>query len=127
MLRKVRKATGLSLVLIVSISLLFPAQAVAESWDRTEIALFATALTLDYIDYKQTENILDTRDFYESNQFLGRYPSRVHMRNYFIISAVGSYLIADKLKPKYRKAFLVGFILIESLCVNRNIKIGITF
>lgn len=125
MLRKGRKATGLLLGLIVSLLLLAPAHA-AESWDKTEVALFATALTLDYVDYRQTIEITRS-DYYETNPFLGKQPSEVHVRNHFILGAVGSYLIADNLRPKYRKAFLIGFILFEAYFVNNNIRIGIRF
>ncbi len=118
------KAIGTLPAIIVIISLLLPSAAFGEKWDTTEIALYAVALTLDYVDYRQTIEIVRS-DYYETNPMLGKYPSESRVRNHFILSAIGSYLIADNIK--HRKAFLIGFILVEALFVNHNISIGIRF
>ncbi len=117
--------SGIALLLaFASISLLTPVSSFGEKWDTTEIALYATALTLDYVDYRQTIEIVRS-DYYETNPILGKYPSESRVRNHFILSAIGSYLIADNIK--HRKVFLIGFILVEALFVNHNISIGIRF
>ena len=81
MLARARRVIVLSLgflTLIVSLSLITPVSASGESWDSTEIEIARSG-------------------YYETNPILGKHPSESRIRNHFILSTVGSYLISDNI------------------------------
>jgi len=116
--------------LIVVLVLLFvPAQALAgEPWTPVDSALYSTFLVMQIRDYRQTIQIAKNPDiYYETNPLLGRHPNTRQVDRYFFFATVTHYIIADSLKPVYRRLFLVITTLSQMNTVKRNLSIGLKF
>ena len=116
----------------LSILLLWTSTLSAESWDKADKILFGTVCGLQLLDGITTINHLNSNENnYISNTWNWKYgcrrPSSEHLWLVKIIELGGSYIIANKLSPKYRKGFLtiVGGLL--GFCVIHNLKIGAGF
>lgn len=121
-----------------------------EDWERTDTVLLGSALALSAIDWGQTkyatrETVTTTeirrfhtdgtetvetstttsRQYREENPFLGRHPSRGDVDRYFAIAALGTVALSAVLPTRYRRYFLTGVIVVESLVVLRNHHLGI--
>lgn len=94
-------------------------------WDATDKVLYGVALSSLYIDYRQTLEIVEDPNYYETNSILGKYPTKGEVTAYFIGIALMDYVIADALENK--KLFLTGVILVQSWFINHNVGIGIRF
>jgi len=98
------------------------------TWNTTDKALLAAVETSYYIDYRQTRQIaLNPRRYYEHNQIMGEHPSVGRVNNYFLASAIGTYLLADILPDRYRRLFLAGALTVEVVTVVHNHKVGLRY
>ena len=97
------------------------------TWSKTDRALLGTAITLRAVDYLQTKKLVKDPEHYEQNPILGENPKQNTIDLYFLTTAIGLTIIADKLSPKWRKHWLIGFSLISGTCVVHNFSIGIRF
>lgn len=78
-----------------------------------------------YTDYRQTIDIKNHPGMYETNFILGKHPSDVKIRNYFIASGVVT-LGAVYLLPKHLRPYLIGGVLVlEVAVIGHNKRIGL--
>ena len=99
----------IAIVLIFSI-LLFSYNSFAQdkTWDDFDKGLFSTFVALNVIDYAQTTYIFDNEEYYELNPIIVKLDDKMGQTGillYFTSCTIGSYFIADWLKPKHRKIF----------------------
>jgi len=57
-----------------------------DRWSRSDTIRQLTVLGLDYIDYSQTINSLNDKNWYETNPLLSRHPSSDGLNRYVLIS-----------------------------------------
>ncbi len=117
-----------TLIAIISLVLATSANAESNEWTKNntkaEIA-FASAMLLDY---GQTKAIKNNPNMSEHNPILGRHPSDVAIRNYFLLTTAGHYVIASKLSAGWpRNAWQYSWIGIEAAIVIKNKRVGATF
>ena len=104
--------------------------------------LLGTAATLLVIDWGQTLSITHEtettaslngqtpvvvsrqRPYHEKNPILGSDPSKNEIDRYFAVALLGTAGLAYVLPPTYRRYFLGGVIVVETLVVLRNHRIG---
>ncbi len=114
--------------LVVALLLLLPTTALAgEPWTAADEGLYATFLVFQYADYRQTRQIVVDPDHYELNPVLGENPSQGQVDTYFAATTIGHYLIADALKPRNRKLFIIITTIAGVVVVNQNYQFGIKF
>lgn len=126
----------------------------AGDWQTKDTGLLAGAFGLLVVDWAQTLDIARTeqvhystpacadpatrsqpwagactqqrrRVYNEYNPFLGREPSVAEVNRYFIAALGGTALISYAMPTKYRRYFLGGVIVLESLVVLHNHRIGL--
>lgn len=98
------------------------------SWNDTDKVLLTAVEASYYIDYRQTRQIaVNPRRYYEHNQIMGEHPSVGRVNNYFLASAIGTYLLADVLPENYRRLFLSGALTVEVVTIVHNHKIGLRY
>jgi hypothetical protein len=98
------------------------------SWNTTDKVLLTAVETSYYLDFRQTREIaLNPRRYYEHNQIIGEHPSVGRVNNYFLASAIGTYLLADALPEKYRRLFLSGALTVEVVTIVHNHKLGLRY
>lgn len=122
----------------------------ADEWTGTDKAMLGAAVGLLVIDWGQTRDLVNgeectrwvdqigpngglgsRRETYqcrvkkESNPLLGDYPSRQEVDRYFALALLGTVGLAYVLPAAYRKYFLGGVIVIETVVVLRNHRIGL--
>lgn len=104
------------------------AHAESEPWNSTDKALLTATEVAYYLDFRQTREIaLNPVNYYEHNALLGRHPSVGKVNNYFLATAIGTYLLADVLPPKYRRLFLSGALAVEVVTVAHNHRLGLRY
>jgi len=80
------------------------------------------------LDYAQTKDIKHyPTTAHERNKLLGEHPSDAAIRNYFLVTAAGHYLVTKTLPAAWRPAWQYGFILLEAVTVYKNKRIGLQF
>ncbi len=118
-----------TLIAIVSLLVAFSANAeTKDEWTKNNTKaelVFATAM---FLDYGQTKTIKNNPYMSEHNPILGRHPSDVAIRNYFLLTTAGHYAIAKSLPAGWpRNAWQYGWIGIEVGMVIKNKRVGATF
>jgi len=110
------------LLLMVSSS----AHGASDPWTNADTArqLLYTAVTV--ADWNQTLHISrNPEKYYETNDFLGKHPSKRDVNSYFASMILTNALIASLLPKDYRASWQVFWIGYESIYVKRNIGIGL--
>lgn len=119
----------------------------AQDWGKTDTALLTGALTLWVVDWGQTRDIAtrtdthtvnvvsngqpvgtftqSTKSFHEKNSFLGENPSRKEVDRYFLAMIAGTAGLAYVLPQQPRRWFLGGVVVLESIAVYENHRIGV--
>lgn len=107
------RQVAIILLLIVSCS------CAGRGWTRFDTALEATALATSSVDYVQTRGI--TARCVEENPLIGRCgDGPVPAEAYFAATVAGRGVIARRLSPHWRRAFLVTVIGVETFGTYRN-------
>lgn len=135
------------MAIAMALALLLPAAADAamfDDWDTTDIVLGTAFATACVIDWGQTRTIADhgegeslyhypdgseygfLREVGFAENFIGANPTRREVDQYFATALIVNLLVADFLKPDYRKIYLLLANLIQWDTVNNNHKAGIT-
>lgn len=112
------------IILILIVILLSPVTMGSERWDKTDKALFTSFLVLETIDCLQTRDILSNQKFDERNPII-KNAGKTEATAYFALCSIGTYWIADRLKPKHRKIFLTGISLFQVSVINHNYRAGV--
>lgn len=94
------------------------------------IVLLITLITLNFIDWRQTLDIVDNeKGIYETNRIMGKYPSEENINTYFAIvlpSQIITGLLLEKyIDVKYRNYFWIGCIGMEIGAVSKNYNLGL--
>ncbi len=92
-----------------------------------QIAVTATLM----VDYRQTEQIRNYveaggKDMYEKNPIIRRHFSEPGVRNYFVVMAVGSAVIAKALPAKWRPVYQYGIIAMQVATIIHNKRFGLS-
>ena len=91
-----------------------------DSWTTPQVALEAADLGVIFVDYHQTQKIREFPGLYETNPLLGSHPSEPKVKNYFALSIIGQYFLADALSPSVRTGFLSGILGMEIIVTEKN-------
>ena len=115
---------ALCAIIITAVLLLGQSAHAKEKWDKTDKALFGSYLILETVDYLQTRDILSNPKYYEKNHIL-KNTGKTGATVYFAACCVGTYLVADHLKPRHRKVFLTALNIFQIETVRHNYRLGI--
>ncbi len=96
-------------------------------WDNEDKELFATFGTLMAVDMFQTRYVLENEEYRETNTIIDNYFNDEKSYAYFALTGLGAYLIADNLRPEYRKSFLRFLCIVRIGVTNNNASIGVGF
>ena len=96
-------------------------------WDNEDKELFATFGTLMAVDMFQTRYVLENEEYRETNTIIDNYFNDEKSYAYFALTGLGAYLIADNLRPEYRKSFLRFLCIVQIGVTNNNASIGVGF
>lgn len=99
----------------------------ASDWTESDSNRQRAVLTSFYLDYAQTMDIKNHAGYYESNPFLGRNPSDVRIRNYFITAGALHTYAAYNMKPEMRRNFQYATIALQVAVILHNKKIGLRY
>jgi len=97
---------------LLLILLLLPSLALASPWSDGDVAREVFYDVILFVDYKQTMDIHNYPGVYENNPYLGNYPTKSKINQYFIASAIAHAAITNALSPEYRKTWqhvTIGF------------------
>ena len=109
----------------ILIILLLPSVAHA-NWTADDTRYQAAFIAAGLADWGQTLCIANNPDrFYETNVLLGRHPSRDKVNTYFPVAIALHTAVAVALPPKYRRAWQLVWIVVETSMVVNNASIGI--
>jgi hypothetical protein len=114
-----------ALVVLLAVVLLAGTAQAAE-WTGVEVAKEAAVLALFAIDARQTMDIKNVPGLYEVNPVLGRFPSDVRVRNYFLTAALVHVGVAHALPTKYRNWLIDGTLALEVVVIGNNKRIGLS-
>lgn len=96
----------------------------ADEWSTADRARLAAALTLHFIDWKQTLYGAEHPDrFAETNQFLGPDPSQKRINSHFITTAALNVLVVHYLPSRYRSTYQYLWIAVGGSYVYNNYKV----
>lgn len=96
-----------------------------EDWTTQQKLLGASAVILHAVDWGQTRYIANSNGrFYETNPFIGKYPSEDRVDAYFAITGLGLLALAHLL-PEYRTVILGVWLGVELAATGNNYRIGI--
>lgn len=125
---------------VFTFAMFLTAVANAQEWKTTDYAMLSASTALLVIDWGQTRSM--TKDlqcselvgnknetytcrYRERNPILGEFPSRNEVDRYFTMAIVGHAAIAYALRYDYRRYFLSAVIVLETVTVLRNHRLGI--
>lgn len=112
-------------IIIIALIMVFGVPAHAE-WTHDDTRYQAAFIAAAVADWGQTLCIANNPDrFYETNFLLGRHPSSDRVNIYFPAAIVLHTVVAVALPPKYRRAWQLVWIGIETSMVLNNASIGI--
>ena len=115
---------------LLLLMLIFPSFCLSEEinfWDNEDKELFATFGTLMAVDMLQTRYVFEHEEYRETNPIINNYFNDEKAYGYFALTGLGAYLIADNLRPEYRKSFLRFLCAVQIGVTNNNASIGIGF
>ena len=95
----------------------------------TDIYRQAVVTVLLVADYGQTRDQYAKRNegYSEINPLIRRHYSDSGIRNYFIVAATGSALVAKALPAEWRPAFQYTVIALEVAAIVKNKRVGLSF
>lgn len=96
------------------------------SWDKNNTALHIPLTVLFIGDLNQTIETTKHKELPETNDILGKYPSKSEVINYFIFSYIATTITVYILPPKYSYIFQSGVIVLEIVHINENNKVGLS-
>lgn len=98
----------------------------ADEWDKYDKYLLGAAVTTTILDWGQTRDIAkNPNKWSEANPILGNHPTTGEVDLYFVGALIAEVGVAHILPSKYRKGFLVGVTLVETICIIHNHGAGI--
>ena len=97
----------------------------ADNWTSSDTKREIAYQTLAAVDWLQTRNIARNPAYHEQNAVLGLHPSIGQVNNYFLITGLAHYLIADYL-TEWRRPFQWVTVGIEFGAIAHNFSIGIS-
>lgn len=101
-----------------------PSISSAEQWDTFDKVLLAGLVTMQTMDYLQTNYIFEHDEYYETNPMITKKPI---VPLYFVAFTLFESWFAHKLDPKRRKIWLSICILNSASYVTGNMSLGIGF
>jgi hypothetical protein len=101
---------------VITIILLLPINLHASGWQTASNVLLVA-------DWAQTLHISENDEFYETNNILGRYPSRGSVNTYFIAAIILNNYIGSKAGDGWYMVVTVN----QALYVGHNISAGVEF
>jgi len=105
-----------------------------DKWTKEDTVRQIAFTVVEGMDWLQTKEIARNPKYYETNWYLGKYPSQNKVDKYFAICTLGhalvSYLLPVKtevygFKVYPRQAWQYFWIGLEAGCVSHNLNIGI--
>lgn len=103
------------------------ASCAAADWDEADTARQAVVLTTFALDYAQTKDIKNHQGLHETNVLMGRHPSDVRVRNYFVAASLAHTAIAYNLPKEWRPAFQYATIALEVAVIIKNKRMGLRY
>ena len=103
-------------------------EAKAEDWTLTDKALATVTTATLLSDWRQTQGIAKQcgkGGIYEINPILGHCPRMRNVNAYFAGSIIGTLVLSNYLSGEYRKVFLIGVGVTESVVVKHNKDLGL--
>lgn len=97
----------------------------ADRLSETDLMGLGAIAATYVVDYKQTLDIKNHPGMYETNPILGKHPSDVKVRNYFIASGVVTLGAVYLLPKDYRKYLIGGVLVLEVGVIGHNKYIGL--
>ncbi len=94
-------------------------------WTTGDSILFSTALALHGSDWMQTKDGIINKGMKESNMFLGENPDEQEIDLYFASTAAGMSALSVNTSKGWRRALLIGWGLMELICVMHNDSAGV--
>lgn len=111
--------------ILILLAFLVGCAEIPTKWDRADKTAFITSTGLSVIDCFQTRKIKDDSRYGEKYNPIIKKLDKGETTLYFIGSWATTWWIADKLKPKWRKAFLGGKVSVQIRFVAKNFSIGL--
>lgn len=94
-------------------------------WTISDKVLFSTALALHGSDWMQTKDGIVNKGMKESNMILGDNPDEQDIDIYFASTAAGMSALTVNASKGWRRALLIGWGLMELICVMHNDSAGV--
>lgn len=107
--------------------MLYPLWASASDWTEADANRQRLVLGTLYVDYKQTKDIKNHKGMYETNPLLGRHPSDVRIRNYFLLAGVGHTALVYNMRPDMRRKVQYATIALQLAVILHNKQIGLNY
>ena len=96
-----------------------------DKWTREDKILQSIQLGFHSIDWLQTMEIVNEPDYYESNAWIGKHPTKSDINRYMLATAVMTVLITHTLPQEHRKYWLMFRIGVSSSAAVQNYNVGI--
>lgn len=114
-----------SLVAALLLTGCLPHAQAADRLSESDLMGLGAIVATYVVDYRQTLDIKNHPGMYETNPILGKHPSDVRVRNYFIASGLTT-LGVTYLLPKQLRPYLIGGVLtLEIGVIDHNKHIGL--
>ena len=118
----------MKLTLIILITLILTSPVLADDWDTVDKTLLGVLISTKTIDCFQTRWIFDKDEWHELNPIIREGVDRYgkgFIPAYFLVTTLGTALIADWLPSDYRKAWLGIWVGASGTTVHRNYVLGV--
>jgi len=97
-----------------------------DPWTPTDTAFQAACIAADLIDWHQTRELASRPGMWENNPVMGHYPPVAAVDRYFAESIVLGATVSYLLPRKYRRLHQVFILSLETVCIRRNVKLGVS-
>lgn len=114
-------------ILLLCFLLLLNNTVYASDWTKADTQRQLVYTALHIIDWGQTRYIVQHDEYYETNIFLGKYPSMQEVDAYFAPTLLGHTLVSYLLPPNWRKIWQYVWIGARVKTVVDNYSIGVRF
>jgi hypothetical protein len=96
-------------------------------WTKEDTYWQACLTALELIDWNQTRQtkFREEHNLPEDNPYLGKWPSKYKVDEYFTFCVIGETAIAYILPKYYRRLWQTSIIILEMHCINKNLEVGI--
>ena len=95
----------------------------AKKFNDTMFWVGTAALVTDFV---QTKSIVNDPNYYETNKFLGKYPTQKEVENYFLGLMVLHVTFNQLLPEKYRTVWNIKVAFDHGTAVHNNFRIGVS-